>query len=305
MISEATVQNAHHSPLKAFCRCFVELERKTRLEDADFPEGAGVVKSASERVLRTCKCLLALMDPGYKVLGTTTEDALVFSEFVEAEDASNISFEKPISQSLASSPFWQSQMDEVIKYGASSAQQEGTLDSVLALLEASKDSDCVDEALKVSVGACDLLQASFRPGALLTFLTYLKQRVLRVVPATMVLDAKALDAESIATLQTGLEYLVSATKSKALTDLQLRFTEWKGSVAGELAVKRLQDFAHKNMGLDDLVDFDALSELLDQNVEATFPQEVVTDLKRLCVKIFKDLQNRVTLTNMGILEFGF
>ena len=228
-------------------------------------------------------------------MNTTTEDAVYLTSLSEPDESSVTQeaslFMKPVIGALNSSSFWSAQIDSVMSHGASSERCAPLLAELLAENQACISSPAVDEPLMKLIEKYAELKSAFRDGAMAPAQKILADRLTCILPRIMKEKAGNLSVQVVPVLDMGLSYVAGCTA--ALTDLRLRFQQWKESLAGDLANLRFHTKVCDFIAKPKEFDFGALSHAMSEIDAQNLPDQAVQDLRKLTEVIFTDFLNRV------------
>ena len=299
-VANASKDKVQSSSLRKFCEGMLQQAVTFPLSEDDAPEGAKVLMVGCGEAMQAFKCLIALCVPIHNYMDTSTEDAVFLTSLPEDDDYGLTKdaalFVKPIIGALNSSEFWTGQVDAVVSHGASSAENAALLKELQTENQAVIDQDEPDESLVKLITEFPNLKAAFRSGATAELEKILSSRLEVVVAKLMQRKPGEIDVATVPTLEAGLA-LVTGGENANLTNLQLRFKEWKTGLASDLACLRLQNKARAfSANLKDL-NLTELAAAITEVEKKSLGPDLLEDLKKLTQLILSDFLTKAPALN--------
>ena len=300
-VANAEEDKVQSSSLRKFCEGMLQQAVAFPLNEDDAPEGAKDLMVGCGEAMQAFKCLISLCVPIRNYMDTTTEDAVFLTSLPEDEENGLTKdaalFVKPIIGALNSSEFWTGQVDAVVSHGASSAEHATLLKELQVENQAVIDQDEPDESLMKLIKQLPTLKAAFRPGATDELEKILSSRLEVVVAKLMQRKPGEIDVATVPSLEAGLA-LVTGGQNANLTNLQLRFKEWKTGLAGDLACLRLQNKAQAfSANLKDL-NLMELGAAITEIEKKNLGPDLLEDLKKLTELIFSNYLTKAPALNL-------
>ena len=242
------------------------------------------LKEAALRVKRASGCIVSLLVPVAGHCGSSIEDVFHITGY-EGQDM----LESTLAMSVQSVEQWQVLVDETLKTAAKTKQLAPEVHFLQEQLENSSEPCEVDEALRQALAQLNNYKASLRQGATRSLEKLLSNRVKLVAKQMMSKPAVSLKPEDVDLLTRGISYFLA---EEGMADFQREFESFKESIASDLSLSRLEDFAQSNLDLQQFDNHSQLSVLLHETEGQLYSKQLIEKLQQLCCVAFQVLDSQ-------------
>ncbi|CAJ1385033.1 unnamed protein product, partial [Effrenium voratum] len=249
------------------------------------------LKEAALRVKRASGCIVSLLVPVAGHCGSSIEDVFHITGY-EGQDM----LESTLAMSVQSVEQWQVLVDETLKTAAKTKQLAPEVHFLQEQLENSSEPCEVDEALRQALAQLNNYKASLRQGATRSLEKLLSNRVKLVAKQMMSKPAVSLKPEDVDLLTRGISYFLA---EEGMADFQREFESFKESIASDLSLSRLEDFAQSNLDLQQFDNHSQLSVLLHETEGQLYSKQLIEKLQQLCCVAFQVLDSQVDAGEAG------